>query len=67
MSEASYPIEWVDLLPEDDLMHYGELGHCRDIVWSKPELIRVSSSIMTHYMRLFNMKILPDDIWIVTH
>ena len=70
MSEASYPIEWVDLLPEDDMMvkkHYGELGHCRDIVRSKPELIRVGSSIRTHYMRLFTMKIRPDDVWIVTH
>ena len=70
MSEASYPIEWVDLSPEDDLMvkkHYGELGHCRDIVRSKPELIRVGGSIRTHYMRLFTMKIRPDDVWIVTH
>ena len=71
MSEDTpYPFQWVDLLPEDDLMvkkHFGELGYCRDIVRSKPELIRVGASIRTHYMRLFTTKIRPDDVWIVTH
>ena len=47
--------------------NYGELGHCRDIVRSNPELIRVGSSIRNHYVRLFTMKIRPDDVWIVTH
>ena len=47
--------------------NYGELEHCRDIVRSNPELIRVGNSIRNHYMRLFTMKIRPDDVWIVTH
>jgi len=70
MSEESYPYEWVDLSPEDDATvksNYGELGHCRDIVRSRPELIRVGSTIRQHYMRVFTMKIRPDDVWIVTH
>jgi hypothetical protein len=70
MSEASYPYEWVDLSPQDDEVvkrNYGELGNCRDIVRSRPELIRVSSSIRHHYMRVFTMKLRPDDVWIVTH
>ena len=70
MSEVSYPYVWADLSPEDDQVvkrNYGELGHCRDIVRSNPELIRVGSSIRNHYMRLFTMKIRPDDVWIVTH
>jgi hypothetical protein len=36
-------------------------------VKSKPELIRVNISIRDHYMRVFTMKIRPDDVWIVTH
>ena len=63
MSEESYPYEWVDLSPEDDATvksNYGELGHCRDIVRSRPELIRVGSTIRQHYMRVFTLKISSD-------
>ena len=70
MSEETYPIQWVDLSPEDDQTvkkYYGELGHCRDLVRSEPELIRVGASIRQHFMKLFTMKIRPDDVWIVTH
>jgi len=47
--------------------NYGEQGHCRNIVRSKPELIRLGSSIKYSFMTVFNMKIRPDDVWIVTH
>ena len=70
MSEASYPLEWEGLSPEDDATvkrNYGEQGHCRNIVRSKPELIRLGSSIKYSFMTVFNMKIRPDDVWIVTH
>jgi len=70
MSGDEYPLQWDDLSPEDDITVkncYGELGHCRDLVRSKPELIRVGPTIKHHYMRLFTMQIRPDDVWIVTH
>jgi len=70
MGETNYPYLWEDLLPEDDAVvkkHYGEDGHCRDLVRSNPEMIRVGSTIRHHYMRLFTMKIRPDDVWVVTH
>ena len=69
MSEETYPIQWVDLSPEDDQTvkkYYGELGHCRDLVRSEPELIRVGASIRQHFMKLFTIKIRPDDVWVVT-
>ena len=70
MSGDKYPLQWDDLSPDDDITvkkYYGELGHCRDLVRSKPELIRVGNTIRHHYMRLFTMQIRPDDVWIVTH
>jgi len=70
MSGDECPLQWDDLSPEDDITVkncYGELGHCRDLVRSKPELIRVGPTIRHHYMRLFTMQIRPDDVWIVTH
>ena len=70
MNEESYPYEWVDLSPQHNEVvkrSFCSLGPRRNIVKSKPELIRLNSSIRDHYMRVFTMKIRPDDVWIVTH
>ena len=70
MTEWTFPYDWLDLSQADDdtvKKYYGEQGFCRNIVRSNPELIRVGSSIRNHFMRLYTMKIRPDDVWVVTH
>ena len=70
MEEEWYPYEWIDISPQHNEVvtrSFGSLGLGRNIVKSNPELIRVNSSIRDHYMRVFTMKIRPDDVWIVTH
>ena len=70
MSEQNYPYEWEDLSDEEYATlnrNFGEKSGGRDLVRSSPHLINVRRSIMYNYMRVFTMKIRPDDVWIVTH
>jgi len=65
-----YPFTWAPISPEDDATVkrcYGELGKCRDLVRSQPEMMRVTPSFADHCQRIRDIKVRPDDVWVVTH
>ena len=70
MSEIKYPFTWEDL-PHEDVAtikkHFGLSSVHRDLVRSRPRAFTLKKSILLNYERLFQMKLRPDDIWVVTY
>jgi len=70
--ENSYPYTWEPLSAEDDATVkrcFGDLGIAQELVRSKPELMtmRANPSFKDHCDKVRNIKVRPDDVWVVTH
>jgi len=66
----SYPYTWEPLSEQDDatVKHcFGDVSSARELVRSKPELMRANASFKNHCEKVRNIKVRPDDVWVVTH
>ncbi len=64
------PFEWVDPTEEeqkemDDI--YGETSEMRSFVISKPGDLWMPASIRRDHEAIYNFKLRPDDVWVVTY
>jgi len=65
-----HPYTWQPLTEEENSVvreNYGENSKRRDLIRSNPKLIVLGSSFKDQFHKVRNMKVRPDDVWVVTH
>ena len=60
----------VDITEEESRtvrQHFGPLSKCRNLVWTKPELVTLGSCFWHNQERVNGIKVRNDDVWVDTH